>query len=409
MNILFLSELFYPHGSGGELATYLYAKLLSNTGFNVAIVTNRFLGESEISKNDNLTIYRVPLLRQNEGDKYSVLRRFDILLSSFMRRMVKWSNVVYIPKFWYSAIPLVKSYRKPIITHLHGYNPVCPLSIFYDVSKNSLCNHSNLICPPKCIYAYERPQGNFIKSIESTALNSIIGRYFGKLIKLSDAIICVSEAQRKIIIERMPCLQAKTYVIYNPMPEISPISVESNDFGYFGGPSCVRGYYILFNAVSRINHINHKVTIHATQFPSSARYPAAPLSRLGFYLYEKLDNNQYKKIYMRIRTTIVPSIWPECSPYVVSEALFHERLVIASRVGGIPEQTEGLEGSFLVEPGDSQQLANTIEYVRDLPKEVKADLGSKNREGFIKKFSNKKTLTNFISVLNKVEPYVEAM
>lgn len=45
VNVLFLSELYYPHGGGAELATYLYAKLLSEEGFNVVVVTSRFAGE----------------------------------------------------------------------------------------------------------------------------------------------------------------------------------------------------------------------------------------------------------------------------------------------------------------------------------------------------------------------------
>lgn len=32
MNILFLSELIFPHGGGAEFATYLYAKLLAKLG-----------------------------------------------------------------------------------------------------------------------------------------------------------------------------------------------------------------------------------------------------------------------------------------------------------------------------------------------------------------------------------------
>jgi hypothetical protein len=63
----FLSELFYPHGSGGELATYLYARLLSKADFNVVMVTNRFAGESQFSKEGNLTVYRLPLFKARAG------------------------------------------------------------------------------------------------------------------------------------------------------------------------------------------------------------------------------------------------------------------------------------------------------------------------------------------------------
>ena len=56
-NILFLSELFYPHGGGGELATYLYAKLLAKEDFAVKVVTNRFLEEPKKCQDGNLEIY----------------------------------------------------------------------------------------------------------------------------------------------------------------------------------------------------------------------------------------------------------------------------------------------------------------------------------------------------------------
>ena len=79
MNILFLSELFYPHGGGAELATYLYAKLLTEAGFNVVVVTNRFTGELEVSKSKNLIVYRLPLFDGTESVKYSILRRVDVL------------------------------------------------------------------------------------------------------------------------------------------------------------------------------------------------------------------------------------------------------------------------------------------------------------------------------------------
>jgi len=105
MNILFLSELFYPHGGGAELATFLYAKLLSEAGFNIAVVTNRFVAESEVSKNENLIIYRLNLVKDNGIGKYSILQRFDVLFSSFMRKMVKWADVVYASSRLYSYLP----------------------------------------------------------------------------------------------------------------------------------------------------------------------------------------------------------------------------------------------------------------------------------------------------------------
>jgi hypothetical protein len=111
-----LSELFYPHGGGAELATYMYAKLLSKRpGIRVTVVTNQFPGEAYFSKNEGFSIYRLPLLK-NESMKYSILQRFDVLLSSVVRKLCKQSDIVYIPRYWISAIPLAKNLGKPVIT-----------------------------------------------------------------------------------------------------------------------------------------------------------------------------------------------------------------------------------------------------------------------------------------------------
>ncbi|MGA3405813.1 MAG: hypothetical protein ABSD49_08795 [Candidatus Bathyarchaeia archaeon] len=100
MNFLFLSELFYPHGGGAELATYMYAKLLGENGHNVIVITNRFAGEPETAKGPNVTIYRLPMFE-----------RVDVLFCSLLSKLIKWAEMVYVPRFWYSAIPFEVPWR----------------------------------------------------------------------------------------------------------------------------------------------------------------------------------------------------------------------------------------------------------------------------------------------------------
>jgi len=399
MNVLFLSELFHPHGSGAEFATYLYANILSEEDFSVIVVTNRFVGEPEVSKNGNLTTYRLPLFK-NESIKYSMLERFDVLFSSFMRKLMKWADVVYIPRFWYVAILLAKAYGKPVVTHLHDYIPICPLATFYDASKCMVCNSHSLLCSPRCIYFFEKAQRRgFTETLTSIALNSTLGRYFGKLVKFSDAIICVSKVQRDMIIKGEPSLRDKTCVIYNPLPEISCKETEGDDFGYYGGPNYLKGFHILYQAMMRISHTNRKaIKVHATKFASSSRQFAKSLSELGILLYGKLNNEEYDKLYRQIRAVIVPSIWCEPWPYVVVEAIIRGRFLIASSIGGIPEQVEGCKGALLFETGNYEQLAEAIESVRSLKRETIIDLGFQNKETFLKRFDNETTIRRFINV-----------
>jgi glycosyltransferase involved in cell wall biosynthesis len=401
MNVLFLSEQIYPHGSGAELATYLYADLLSKSDFNVRVVTNKFAGEPAFSTEGHLEIYRLPLFKNSESVKYSMLERIDVLFSSFLRKMLKWADVVYVPRFWFSAIPLAKAYGKSVVTHLHDYIPICPLSTTFDASKKNLCKGNNFICPPKCVYSFEKTGSRSFKdALASIAFNSAFGSSFPRLIKLSDAVICVSKAQRDILSKADPSFSSKLSVVYNPLPGFEDVPLKGDDFGYFGGLNYLKGFQTLNTAAARIIGLSSKpLKIRSTKISNIRKEFADALGRSGFLLYGKVERKQYNEIYANIQAVLVPSLWPEPWPYVVVEALMQGRLVIASHVGGIPEQTEGCKGVFLCESGDAVDLAKNMLSVTNFKKEKIVSLGLQNRDAFFKKFGDECNAKKFIGII----------
>jgi glycosyltransferase involved in cell wall biosynthesis len=54
----------------------------------------------------------------------------------------------------------------------------------------------------------------------------------------------------------------------------------------------------------------------------------------------KLDNSRVEEVYRQTDVLILPSIWPENHPVSITEAMAAGIPVIASRIGGIPEQIE---------------------------------------------------------------------
>jgi glycosyltransferase involved in cell wall biosynthesis len=395
-----MSELFYPHGGGAELATYLYAKLLSQRGFRVVVITNRFDGEPSIAKSSNMMVYRLPLFRGSSNIKYSIVWRIDVLLSSFIRKLIQWADVVYVPRFWYSAILLAKTLKKPVVTHLHDYITICPLANFFNITEDTTCNKKGLMCSQKCIYAYEKMNSRrFIGVLGSTLLNSTFGCFYSKIIGLSDAVVCVSNAQKSLLL-RNGAFLPNIYVIYNPLPETTESSqMCGDDFGYFGGPSYLKGFHVLCKAATFARRVN-SIKIHATKFYGFNAKDC--FQDLGIMVYGKLDSASYKVLYEKVRAVIVPSVWEEPLPYVVSEALISGRIVIASRVGGIPEQVKGCDGAFLVEPRDYKALAERILYINGLSRDQSYELGIKNKEFIMKKFDNARVGHDFSAMLEKV-------
>jgi glycosyltransferase involved in cell wall biosynthesis len=61
----------------------------------------------------------------------------------------------------------------------------------------------------------------------------------------------------------------------------------------------------------------------------------------------------------------MPSLWQDAFPLAVLEPMMRGKTIIASRVGGIPEQiADGVSG-LLVPPGDEMALADAIRAVLD--------------------------------------------
>ena len=402
MNILFLSELFYPHGGGAELATYLYADLLSRKGVNIVVFTNRFPGEPATSRNGRLRIYRLDILGGNRNSKYSITQAVVTLFSGLIKRYLLWADIVYIPRFWFSAIPLAKTCSKPVIVHLHDFIPSCPLTTLFNVSKEQICAFKGPFCPLKCIYSYEREAGNgLVETLTSVVLNSTLGRQLGRVINLSDALICVSEAQKSLIAERTPLLHDKLSVISNPIQHLPFNGIEGGDFAYFGGPGRLKGFETLCHALLGMEGSEH-LRVQVTNFPTSMDGKIILLNKAEIVLHQRLNMANIGKLYDSLRAVIVPSLLPETYSYTICEAILRGRLVIASNIGAIPEVTKNCKGVFLFKPGDRKELRSKLEHVCNMSKEVVFNLVEQDRFTFLKRFNNETTSNDFLSLCDRL-------
>ena len=389
MNVLILSEKLWPEGSGGELATYLYAKLLIENDINVKVTisstSNYFKAWSE------LPIYKIPVIGYS---KYTIVPMFKKL-----RELFEWSDVVYCTDFFH-IIPLIKkAFKKPIVVHMHSYFPVCPVGSLYNLKENSICKPSNKNCS-KCIWYYERAYMKpFPQASISMLLNSTIGKGFLNFVTLTDALVFVSNAQRNLFLEHTSSLRHKSYVIYNPLPDILHIPIEGDDVGYFGGLNPLKGFPLLMKAWLKI-FSKHKARIHATMLKGLGN--PEQLKSIGIIPYGRLSERFYENIYKKVKVVSVPSIWQEPVSYVVIEALLRGRLLIASKVGGTPEIANGLKGALLVNPNDADALAEALDLALSMDKSEAVELGLKNRENVLERFNNFKSAEELIRVFEMV-------
>jgi glycosyltransferase involved in cell wall biosynthesis len=211
--LLIISERFWPEGSGGTLATYLITKLLATCDFKITVIT----GTCNPTKIEGVNFiideaFRIP----NKPTRWlyflrpSVRKRYKDLMRKF--------DIIYIP-YGYPLIPLAKELDKKVIVHLHDYQPI---------AYNSTILHAHnyqgsLMNDIKAELTYELFEHESIKRAMTGSLFVPITALCKEWINKADVVMCVSRRQAEIISKAAPELANKIRVLYNPLPEISPV------------------------------------------------------------------------------------------------------------------------------------------------------------------------------------------
>jgi glycosyltransferase involved in cell wall biosynthesis len=111
----------------------------------------------------------------------------------------------------------------------------------------------------------------------------------------------------------------------------------------------------------------------------------------------RLDGTEVAALMQRSLAVLVPSVCLENAPMSVLEAMASGTLVVASAVGGIPEQvTEGVDG-LLVPPGDAAALCSALRSLVEQP-DLARHLGVAARRTVEERFSPEGHLEGLLAV-----------
>lgn len=88
---------------------------------------------------------------------------------------------------------------------------------------------------------------------------------------------------------------------------------------------------------------------------------------------------------------VMPSIWQEPGGLSITEAMSYGICVVASDIGGIPEQVKNMETGLLFEPRNKKDFEEKLNYLMNNPSEIKR-MGKNARE-WVKKNCDLETLT----------------
>lgn len=386
MNVLIISETLWPYGGGGELATYLYTRLMMDEGVNVKILLRNNRKSKEWL---GLDVYEIESIGMG---KFSFTFGEP---AKIVKRLIEWADVVYFTGI-FNLIPFVQRLSKPFAVHIHSYFPLCPVSHMYNFVYNKVCTPSVRICH-RCIWVYESMRKKRNEAVASALLNSVFGFSFLRIIMSGNAIIFVSKYQQRLFTEYARGLNIETpmnFVVYNPIPATEYEQPDNADVCFLGGLDPIKGFFVLYRAWLMIYRRFRGVRLRATM---TASLPGL-VEKVGVIRYPRLGPSELKRVCWRARVVTVPSLSPEPSPYAAVEALLRGKLLVASNVGGIPELVENAPGVKLVPPGDVEALAEALEWALSLNDSAVVELGLKNREYALKKFNNSRAVRRLVRI-----------
>ncbi len=193
------------------------------------------------------------------------------------------------------------------------------------------------------------------------------------VIRRADATVALSQLeaawQRQSLGAAAPC----QHVIPNGIDaEVFTYSAPPRDqhgcwkLLYVGQLSRFKGVNLLLEAVAKLREsyrVELSIVHHAGTEHAALREQARELGLTGVHFLGPLPPKDLSKLYARSHLLVLPSIYGEALPSVISEAMLTGRPVVATDVGGVREQLHGF--GRIVPPGDPDALAQGLADVMD--------------------------------------------
>ena len=188
-----------------------------------------------------------------------------------------------------------------------------------------------------------------------------------------------------------------------PNPVNLPPEAPSRDGGYLlaaGRLSPEKGLDTLIRAVARVPELELRI---AGTGPEEARLRslvsslnASNVTFLGFLRKTELIEARQQAL-----AFAVSSVWYENASIAVLEAMADGLPIIASRIGGLPEQVTSGENGFLVDPQNVDAWADTLRQFMELGPSEKARMGAASRQRVVERYGWEKHLTDLQSLYHE--------
>ncbi|BAZ27753.1 group 1 glycosyl transferase [Cylindrospermum sp. NIES-4074] len=253
----------------------------------------------------------------------------------------------------------------PAVFTLHNHSSYCPSGTKFLADRGRQCDR--LMNPLGCAW------GHIVDGCGSRRPQNILQNWgnashpLEALKKLSIPVIANSDYVRSQIIssglspERVVTLRCGVKPPKNPSQPLSQEIHQNQRILFAGRIVAYKGIEWLIKALAKTDqHIHLDIAGDGWGKPSMEKLAQKMGLSDRITWHGWCNGDKLAALYQQCFAVVFPSLWPEPAGLVTLEAYAHQRPVIASAVGGIPEHVQDGATGILVPPNHISQLAAAI-------------------------------------------------
>jgi len=368
MRIVLVNKYWYVRG-GSERVLFITKQLLEQAGHKVEIFGMKH--EKNIFENEyfveNVDYKKMGLLEKifHTSDfifNKEAKAKFKKLLADFQPDVVHFHNIYHQLSF--SLVEAAEELHIPMVMTMHDYKMLSPnYNLFHHGKIDESCLGGNYY---RCFLnnCMENRGESFLVTLE--AYRRQTRKYQEKIA----AYISPSTFLKNL------CLKAgwkndTVQVIPNPLETHEVQWQEGEYIAYAGRLSPEKGVSVLLDAAAKTPDISYKIAGTGPE-EETLRNKAKKLALKNIEFVGWLTETNMYNFLQQARLVIQPSLWYENYPYSILEAKALGKIVLGSRLGGIPEL---LSEDCLFRANQPSDLANLVKKWYHTPLATRQERG----------------------------------
>jgi len=286
----------------------------------------------------------------------------------------------------------------------------------HDYKSNFISLLCGKLCNVPIITVFHGQTSHNFKARFYEYVNKFIIRYFDKIIAVSNATrISLIESgipnnKIEVIYNATTIPQKTSNLVTEKIRKELRISNEEFVIGFVGRLSREKGLIYLLEAL-RIILSKKSIRLRLLIVGNGEDYDnikkQVEKSELVNYVIFTGYRDDIDDIYKAIDLVVLPSL-REGMPLVILESFANKKLVIASKVGGIPEIIQDNYSGFLVEKANSNELADKIIFCMNNHDKMKKLINNAYKE-FQKKFTYKIQIEKYYMIYKNLLNYMNEL